>query len=79
MAYHGWQPFYTSILLECLNTSEYQALTEAKREYFRMIVSTGKISFQVGGIMYNAVMVTIFPEGTQTHASILARLTQVTP
>jgi hypothetical protein len=69
---YGWEPFKTSMVLDSLNAGEYNALTEVKKDYVRMIISAGEINFREGSPIWNALMVTIFPEGTSTHTTLKA-------
>ena len=67
---YGWEPFKTWMILDSLNTIEYNALTEVKKDYVRLIISAGQINFRQGSPVWNALMVSIFPEGTTTHTTL---------
>ena len=69
---YGWEPFATWRILDSLSPTEYSALTEAKKDYVRMIISAGTINFREGSSIWNALMVAIFPQGTVTHTALKA-------
>lgn len=77
--YPGARDFPSWRILECVVASEYQDLTEVKKDYFRIILSCGVFRMTVGGVLRDTILDTIFPEGTQTHANILAMLEKPEP
>lgn len=69
---YGWEPFKTWKILDSISPTEYNALSDTKKDYLKIIISAGEINFREGSPMWNMVMVTIFPEGTVTHTALKA-------
>jgi hypothetical protein len=61
-------------IIECLDASEYSALSDFKKDALRMIISVGRISVSENSIIRNLLLETIFPEGTNTHTALCALL-----
>ena len=72
--YPGARDFPTNKILECISPAEYQALTDVKKDYLKMILSCGTIYFTIGSSMRDVILDTMFPVGTTTHTNILAML-----
>lgn len=67
--YYGWEPFPTGKILDCLSASEYNVLTDVKKDFVRIIISAGTINFRENSSIWNALH-TIFPDGTATWTSL---------
>ena len=74
---YGKEPFYTWMILDSIDISEFELLKKNEQEYVKIIISAGIINFREGSPMWNALMIDIFPEGTITHANI-KRITEHT-
>ena len=66
---YGWEPFPTWKILDSMSSTEYNALTDAKKDYVRIIISAGNINFRENSAVWNALHV-IFPDGTETWTAL---------
>lgn len=63
----------TSALLECVKASEYNALSDANKEAFKMIISCGAINIAAGGKL-RARLLNMFGEESDTYAALLVSM-----
>ena len=60
----------TSTILEALKASEYQALNDNQKDYFRLIVSSGTFNAADGSNIRTALL-DMFGEGTTTRVGLI--------
>jgi len=65
--------FETYRIAECIDASEYNALTDGQKEKLQIILSCGFINMGEGSILRNQIL-TLFPDGTTTYANLMAIL-----
>lgn len=70
--YHGDSEYSTGILFECIDQTEYAALTPAKQDAVRIILSCGDVNMKEGSKARTLLMTTVFPEGTLTYTNLMA-------
>lgn len=78
MAYPGWVPFPTSLLLDNIVPSEFNALSAANKDALRMIISCGGIDMQEG-TPNRTKFFALFPDGTTTYDNVMAILESTIP
>ena len=64
-----WWPFQTYLLLECIDDSEYSALTTNQKEFLAVIISAGEIDFRDNTVVRAKVKAT-FGEESVTWGKI---------
>jgi len=58
-------------ILDATNASEYNALSDANKDAYRLIASCGVVNFDEGSATYTKLF-NIFPDGTTTYDALVA-------
>jgi hypothetical protein len=63
----------TSAILECIKPSEYNALSDANKEVFKIIISCGAINIAPGGKLRERLL-TMFGEESDSYNALMASM-----